>query len=77
VKQSFYAGCPSSEETGWGEGRTSPQRPGRATGTVAGGVAFFGAASASISSSLGKRREPGVEAKLCELDDKAFGPDVL
>jgi hypothetical protein len=32
---------------------------------------------ATISSRLGKGREPSVEAKLCELDDKAFGPDFL
>jgi hypothetical protein len=37
----------------------------------------FGAALPSISSSLGKQREPGVEAQLCELDDKAFGPGLL
>jgi hypothetical protein len=31
----------NSEETGWGEAGTSPQRLGRATGTVAGGVVFL------------------------------------
>jgi len=56
----------------------SPQRPGRAASTGYKWRAMwrFGAAS-SISSSLAKGREPGVEAKLCELDDKAFGPDVF
>jgi hypothetical protein len=57
-----------------GPRRSVPAVP---TGMVAGGVVFFGAASASVSSRLGNGREPGVEAKLCELDDKAFGPEFL
>jgi hypothetical protein len=32
---------------------------------------------ATISGRLGKGRKPSVEATLCELDDKAFGPDFL
>src|SRR5215469_5322373 len=32
-------------------------------------------ATSLISGRLGKGRKPSVEAKLCELDDKAFGPD--
>ena len=31
----------------------------------------------AISSSFGEGRELGVEAKLCELVDEAFGPDFL
>ena len=32
---------------------------------------------AAMSSSFGEGRELGVEAKLCELVDEAFGPDFL
>ena len=35
------------------------------------------ATSVLLSSSLGEGRELGIEAKLCELGDEAFGPDFL
>lgn len=34
-------------------------------------------ATSLILGRLGKGRKPSVEAKLCELDDQAFGPDFL
>jgi hypothetical protein len=62
----------------WMRWRTdSPQRPGRTANGAAGGGRCDVFDAASISSSLGKGREPGVEAEFCELDDKAFGPDFL
>jgi transposase len=65
----------NSEETGWGGARISPHAPDRATGTSLG--CRTSCNIATISGRLGKGREIGVEAKLCELDDKAFGPDFL
>ena len=57
-------------------GLATASRPCRKHGLqAAGDVTFLNATS--ISSRLGKGREPGVEAQLCELDDKAFGPDFL
>jgi len=53
----------------------SPHAPDRATGTSLGCRASCNIAT--ISGRLGKGRERSVEAKLCELDDKAFGPDFL
>jgi hypothetical protein len=55
----------------------SPPLPGRATGGLRGEDLRFDCNIATISGRLGKGREPSVEAKLCELDDKAFGPDFL
>jgi hypothetical protein len=51
--------------------------PGRAAGGLRGEDLRFDCNIATISGRLGNGREPGVEAKFCELDDKAFGSDFL
>jgi hypothetical protein len=61
------------------EARNALQTPGRAarTAQVVSELDLLVATLAAISSSFGERRELGVEAKLCELVDEAFGPDFL